>query len=80
VLGLILRQGVKLAALGVAIGALAAFGVTRLLASLLYGVPATDVAAFGGAAVLLVIAAVAASWVPARRAAAVDPVVALRSE
>ena len=44
------------------------------------GVPPTDVGAFGGAALLLIIAALAASWIPARRAAAVDPMVALRAE
>ena len=80
VLGLILRQGVMLAGIGVVAGAIIALGATRLLASLLYGVPTTDLAAFLGAAVLLVLAAVAASWIPARRAAAVDPVVALRAE
>ena len=80
VLGLILRQGVMLAGLGVAAGAVIALGATRLLASLLYGVPTTDIVAFAGAALLLVLAAIAASWIPARRAAAVDPVVALRAE
>jgi predicted permease len=80
VLGLVLRQGLVLAGIGVGIGAVVAFGVTRLLAALLYGVAPTDVAAFGGAAVLLIGAALAASWIPARRAADVDPVVALRSE
>jgi ABC-type antimicrobial peptide transport system permease subunit len=52
----------------------------RLIANLLYGVPATDVVAFGGAGIALGLAAVAASWVPARRAAGVDPIIALRSE
>ena len=80
VLGLVLRQGVVLAAVGVLVGSLAAFGVTRLIANLLYGVPATDVIAFGGAAVALGLAAVAASWVPARKAAGVDPIIALRSQ
>jgi predicted permease len=80
VLELILRQGLMLAGIGVAIGALAAFGVTGLVRSLLYGIPSTDVIAFGGAALLLVMAALAATWIPARRAASVDPIVALRSE
>lgn len=80
VLGLVLRQGVVLAAVGVAVGSLAAFGATRLIANLLYGVPPTDIVAFGGAAIALGLAAVAASWVPARRAAGVDPIIALRSE
>ena len=80
ILRLVLRQGLLLAFLGVAIGAIAAAGVTQLLRSLLYGVPPTDVVAFGGAAVVLTLAALVASWIPARRAAAVDPMVALRSE
>ena len=80
VLGLVLRQGVVLAAVGVVVGSLAAFGATRLIANLLYGVPPTDVIAFGGAALALAVAAVAASWIPARRAARVDPIIALRSE
>jgi predicted permease len=78
VMSLVLRQGVGLAVLGVVIGALAAIAVTRLLAALLYGVQPTDAFAFAGAAVLLVGAALAASWVPSRRAAGVDPAVALR--
>jgi predicted permease len=80
VLGLVLKQGVVLAGVGVAIGAVAALGITRLLQSLLYGIAPTDLVAFGGAATLLAAAALAASWVPARRAARVDPVIALRSE
>jgi ABC-type antimicrobial peptide transport system permease subunit len=80
VLGLVLRQGVVLAVVGVVVGSLAAFGATRLIANLLYGVPPTDVIAFSGAAVALGLAAVVASWIPARRAARVDPIIALRSE
>ena len=80
VLGLVLRQGVVLAVVGVVLGPLAALGATRLLASLLFGVAPTDVIAFAGAAAALALAAVAASWLPARRAAGVDPIVALRSE
>ncbi|HEX5072520.1 MAG TPA: ABC transporter permease [Gemmatimonadaceae bacterium] len=80
VVGLVLRQGVVLAVVGVVVGSLAAVGATRLIASLLYGVPPTDVVAFGGAAIALGLAAVVASWVPARRAAKVDPIVALRNE
>jgi ABC-type antimicrobial peptide transport system permease subunit len=71
---------VVLAVVGVVVGALAAFGATRLIASLLYGLPPTDVGAFGAAAIALGVAAVVASWVPARRAAGVDPIVALRNE
>lgn len=62
------------------IGAVGALALTRVLGSLLFGVPAADVVAFGGAALLLAVAAVAASWVPARRAAGLDPAVALRAE
>src|SRR5579859_1713137 len=80
VLGLVLRQGLVLAGVGVLLGALAAFGATGLLRGLLYGVAPADVVALGGAAVLLALAALAASWVPARRAARLDPVIALRSE
>jgi putative ABC transport system permease protein len=80
VLGLVLRQGVVLAAGGVVVGSLAAAGATRLIANLLYGVPPTDVIAFGGAALALALAALAASWIPARRATRVDPIIALRSE
>ncbi len=80
VLGLVLRQGAVLAGIGVAVGAAGAIAITRLLASLLYGIPATDIVAFGAAAGLLAAAALAASWIPARRAAAIDPVIAIRSE
>jgi predicted permease len=80
VFGLVLRQATVLAAVGVTIGALAAVGATRLLGSLLYGVPPTDLVAFAGAAAVLAAAALLASWIPARRAARVDPVTALRTE
>jgi ABC-type antimicrobial peptide transport system permease subunit len=80
VLQLVLRQGLVLAGIGVAIGAITAFALTRLLASLLYGVAPTDAIAFVGAAALLGLAALLASWMPARRAASVDPVIALRME
>ena len=80
VLRLVLGQGIRSAAIGLLIGAVMAFGATRLLASFLFGVPSTDVVAFGGAAALLTVAALVASWLPARRAAAVDPMVALRAE
>ena len=80
VLSLIVRQGVVLAGLGVVVGSLAAFGVTRLIGNLLYGVPPTDVVAFSGAAAMLAAAALAASWIPAQRAARVEPIIALRSE
>jgi predicted permease len=78
--GLVLRQGATLAGIGVVIGALLAAGITRALGAMLYGVPSTDAFAFAGAASILMLAALAASWIPARRATLVDPVVALRSE
>jgi predicted permease len=80
VLGLVLRQGIVLAGIGVTVGSLAAFGATRLIGSMLYGVAPTDVVAFGTAATLLACAALVASWFPARRAARVDPMIAIRSE
>jgi predicted permease len=80
VLALVVRQGVVLAGIGVVVGSLAGFGATRLISSLLYGIAPTDLVAFGGAAALLAAAALVASWIPARRASRVDPVIALKSE
>ncbi|MGE5744457.1 MAG: ABC transporter permease, partial [Gemmatimonadota bacterium] len=80
VVTLVLRQGLVLAGIGVTAGALVALAATRLIRGLLYGVGSTDVVALGGAAALLALAALVASWVPARRAARLDPVIALRSE
>jgi ABC-type lipoprotein release transport system permease subunit len=70
----------KLAAAGLGIGLLAALGLTRLMQSLLYGVEPTHPAAYGAAALLLAGVALLASYIPARRAARVDPTVALRAE
>jgi putative ABC transport system permease protein len=80
VLWLVVRQALVLTAVGVAVGVAAALGATRLLTSFLFGVSATDWATFGGAALLLGCVAVVASYVPARGAARVDPMVALRRE
>jgi putative ABC transport system permease protein len=80
VLKLILGQGVMLTMAGVVIGLGAAYGLTRLMSSLLFGVNATDPGTFVGVAVLLVIVATLACYLPARRAMNVDPMVALRHE
>jgi putative ABC transport system permease protein len=78
ILGLVLRQGMMLAGAGIAIGIAASLALTRLMESLLYRVSVTDPLTFGVSAVLFVGVALAASYVPARRATRVDPVVALR--
>jgi ABC-type antimicrobial peptide transport system permease subunit len=80
VLRLILGQGMKLALGGVAIGLLSAMGLTRLLASLLYGVSATDALTFAGVSALLIVFALVACFLPALRAARVDPLISLRHE
>jgi putative ABC transport system permease protein len=80
VLGLVLGQGARLAGLGIAIGLVAAIGVTRLMASLLFGVAPRDPLTFFAVPVLLMAIALLACYIPARRAMRVDPMVALRSE
>jgi predicted permease len=70
-------RGMMLSGVGIAIGAAVAAGTTRWMSSLLFGVTPVDAATFSGAAAVLILAAVAASYVPARRAAAVDPVLTL---
>jgi predicted permease len=80
IVGLVLRQGMKLAAIGMAAGLLAALALTRLMAGLLYGVRPADPATLGAVTLLLGGIAFLACYIPARRATAVDPVVALRCE
>jgi putative ABC transport system permease protein len=80
VLRLVVGGGMRLTALGVLLGVAAAFTLTRLLGNLLYGVGSFDGVTFGAVALLLALIALLACWLPARRAAAVNPLVALRSE
>ena len=80
ILRMILGQGLLLACLGVGIGVAGALALRNLVTSLLFGVTATDPVTFGGVAFVLVVAAILATYLPARRAAAVDPIIALRNE
>ena len=80
VMGLMLRQGIVLAGIGVAIGLPLAFAASRLLSGFLLGSGGSDPVVFLGAAATLTLVTVMASWIPARRASRVDPMVALRSQ
>jgi predicted permease len=80
VLRLVVGQGAKMALLGVALGLASAMGLTRLMSEMLYGVSATDPLTFVAVAILLILVALAACYIPARRAMKVDPMVALRYE
>jgi putative ABC transport system permease protein len=80
VLRMVLRDGAKMALAGVAIGLGAALGLTRLMASMLFGISAHDPVTVAGVVSLLAFVAFAACYVPARRATRVDPMVALRND
>ena len=80
VLRQILAESMKMTAIGILIGLLAALGVTPLMANLLFGVSATDPVTFAGVGTILAMVALAACYVPARRAMKLDPMVALRHE
>ncbi len=79
-LGMYVRHGLRLASVGAVVGLAAAAGLTRLMSSLLFGVTALDPVTYASVSALLIFAAVLASYLPARRAMTIDPVVALRAE
>jgi hypothetical protein len=78
--GMVVRQALGVTLIGIVAGVLGAVAMTRALGSLLFGVSPTDAVTLGGSAIVLLAVAAVASWLPARRAAAVDPAMALRTE
>ena len=77
---MVVMQGMRLALVGVVIGLASAYGLTRFIASFLFGVKALDPAVFAAIPLLLTAVALLAVWIPARRASRVDPVIALRTQ
>ena len=80
VLSLVIKQGMRLASIGLGVGLAGSLAVTRLMSSVLYGVSATDAATFALVSSLLAVVVLSACYIPARRAARVDPMIALRYE
>ncbi len=80
IIGMVVRQGMELLAVGILAGLAGAAALTRVMASLLFGVSATDAATFAAVPALLAVVAFAATAIPALRATRVDPIVALREE
>jgi ABC-type antimicrobial peptide transport system permease subunit len=77
---MVLRASLRPIVVGLAVGIVAALAIGRLIAALLFGIEATDPTTFAAVAVMIVAVALAASWVPARRAARIAPLIALRHE
>ena len=80
IIGMVVRQGVELVAFGIAAGLAGALALTRVMAALLFGVSTTDAVTFSLVALVLAMVAILATWLPARRATSVDPMIALREE
>ena len=80
VVGLVMKEGFTLACIGLAIGLVGAFFIGRAMRTMLFGVGAMDFPAFGSVGVILLVAALLACFIPARRAASVNPMQALRDE
>jgi ABC-type antimicrobial peptide transport system permease subunit len=80
IISMVLGDGIRMAAIGIALGAIAASVASRALRTLVFGVATTDTATYVGVAAVLTMVALAASYIPARRASRVDPLIALRSD
>jgi ABC-type antimicrobial peptide transport system permease subunit len=79
ILGMVLSQAMRLTLVGIATGLVAAGAAMRLMSGLLYGTPTNDLAVYASVSLIALLVALVASWVPARRAARVDPVIALKA-